>query len=128
MNKTDEKRRRLTPAQRKRVDLLERVIDAIGYDWPPGLTYLMVLEYCARRSRSELLELQRSRRRLQRKLGTKTYCLARSIYSTDQAIHEWLAAPAIGLGGRRPQDLLATMTGSRQVERLLQSMAHGVPS
>jgi uncharacterized protein (DUF2384 family) len=119
---------RLNTAQLRHVDLLERVIDAVTHDWPPGLAYMAVSEYCARRSEIDLLELVRVRRRVQRQLGTHIYCLARTIFTTDQAVLEWSSIPAIELGGRRPRELLATTTGARRVERLLRAMEHGVPS
>lgn len=121
-------RTRLTKSVLARVDLLERVINAVTADWPPGLAYLMVIEYAARRSESELHALFRDRRRARRALGPPIYLLARSIYTTDQAILEWLSTPSTNLGNRRPRDLLATRSGTRRVERLLQAMAHGVPT
>src|ERR1035437_7652590 len=72
---------RLNTAQLRHVDLLERVIDAVTHDWPPGMAYMAVSEYCARRSEIDLLELVRVRRRVQRQLGTHIYCLARTLHN-----------------------------------------------
>lgn len=121
-------RTRLTKSLRARLELLDRVINAVTVGWPPGLAYLMVVEYAARRSESELHALFSDRRRARRALGTRVYLLARTIYSTDQAVLEWLSMPLSELGGRRPRDLLATPSGTRRVERLLRAMSHGVPT
>jgi putative toxin-antitoxin system antitoxin component (TIGR02293 family) len=51
--------------------------------------------------------------------------LARRIFSTDEAVAQWLGAPAPALEGIAPIDLLDTDTGAREVEDLLQGIAYG---
>lgn len=45
--------------------------------------------------------------------------------STDEA-RAWMAAPQQGLDGLRPIDLIRTVTGATEVERLLGQIYHGV--
>lgn len=45
--------------------------------------------------------------------------------STDEA-RAWMAAPQHGLDGQRPIDLMRTVTGATEVERLLGRIYHGV--
>lgn len=51
--------------------------------------------------------------------------LARNIFSTDNAVAEWLSAPAPALHGAKPIDFLDTDTGAREVESILYGIAHG---
>lgn len=51
--------------------------------------------------------------------------LARTIFSSDAAVAQWLAAPAPALDGQRPFDLLDTELGAREVESVLQGIAYG---
>lgn len=114
-------RPRLTAEELRLVALVDRVITAISHGWPRGLAYLAVLRYCAQRATKDLNELMRTRRRLQRRLGSRGYCLARSALKSDTAIAAWTSSPAAALGGRRPQDILATPIGRRRIERLLRN-------
>jgi putative toxin-antitoxin system antitoxin component (TIGR02293 family) len=51
--------------------------------------------------------------------------LGRSIFSTDDAVAEWLRAPTPALGGIKPIDLLDTDTGAREIEAVLHGIAYG---
>jgi putative toxin-antitoxin system antitoxin component (TIGR02293 family) len=51
--------------------------------------------------------------------------LARSVLSTDEAVAEWLRAPAPALNGIKPIDLLDTDTGAREIEAVLHGIAYG---
>ena len=51
--------------------------------------------------------------------------LARSIFSTDAAVAEWLNAPAPALNGIKPIDLVDTDTGAREIEAILHGIAYG---
>lgn len=51
--------------------------------------------------------------------------LARSIFSTDAAVAEWLNAPAPALNGIKPIDLVDTDTGAREIEAVLHGIAFG---
>jgi len=51
--------------------------------------------------------------------------LARTLFSSDEAISQWLSKPDPALGNRAPLDLLDTDLGSREVEDLVQSLAFG---
>ena len=51
--------------------------------------------------------------------------LARSIFSTDAAVAEWLNAPALALNGIKPIDLVDTDTGAREIEAVLHGIAYG---
>lgn len=51
--------------------------------------------------------------------------LARSVFSTDQAVAQWLNTPAPALEGLAPIDLVDTDIGGREVEAVLQGIAYG---
>lgn len=53
--------------------------------------------------------------------------LAREVFSTDEAVAQWMTAPDSTLGGRSPLEMLATDLGAAKVENLLLAMIHGVP-
>ncbi|MEN8007458.1 MAG: antitoxin Xre/MbcA/ParS toxin-binding domain-containing protein [Candidatus Krumholzibacteriota bacterium] len=44
----------------------------------------------------------------------------------DASAREWLARPQVGLGGKRPLDLLGSEVGAREVEALIDRLEHGV--
>lgn len=51
--------------------------------------------------------------------------LARKIFTSDEAVSQWLAATAPALDGLKPIDLLDTDTGAREVESVLHGIAFG---
>ena len=51
--------------------------------------------------------------------------LARALFTTDEAISQWLSKPEAALEDVAPFDLLDTELGAREVENLLLSLAHG---
>jgi putative toxin-antitoxin system antitoxin component (TIGR02293 family) len=51
---------------------------------------------------------------------------ARALAHFGAETEDWLSRPAIGLGQRRPVDLLRTAEGVREVETLLIRIEHGV--
>lgn len=51
--------------------------------------------------------------------------LARELFTTDQAISDWLKKPAPALGGAAPVDLLDTDLGAVRVEGLIRGLAYG---
>lgn len=51
--------------------------------------------------------------------------LARKLFTDDDAVAEWLRTPAPALEGIAPIDLLDTDLGAREVESLIQGIAHG---
>jgi putative toxin-antitoxin system antitoxin component (TIGR02293 family) len=51
--------------------------------------------------------------------------LARDLFTTDEAISEWLKAPAAPLKGAAPIDLLDTDLGAREVEGFIRGLAYG---
>jgi len=51
--------------------------------------------------------------------------LARLVFTTDEALSEWLSKSDTAFGNMAPLDLLDTDLGAREVESLLQSIAHG---
>ena len=50
---------------------------------------------------------------------------ARELFTTDQAVAQWLRAPAPALGGRRPCDLLGQPDGEAEVLAVLYAIAQG---
>lgn len=52
--------------------------------------------------------------------------LADWVLEDRDAARAWLSEPQPGLGGRTPNDLLASEFGAREVERLLNRIEHGV--
>jgi putative toxin-antitoxin system antitoxin component (TIGR02293 family) len=53
------------------------------------------------------------------------YALAENVFGSGDGARTWLAEPQHGLGGRRPQDLVATEYGRAQVSALLRRIEHG---
>ena len=53
------------------------------------------------------------------------YALAEDVFGDAAQVRAWLADPQNGLGGKRPQELLATELGRSQVRRLLMRIEHG---
>jgi putative toxin-antitoxin system antitoxin component (TIGR02293 family) len=57
----------------------------------------------------------------------RVHRLAREVFTTDEAVAEWLSAPDRSLGMRTPLAMLATDIGTAMVENLANAMMHGVP-
>ena len=55
----------------------------------------------------------------------RIYALARQIFSTDDAVAQWLRTPASALVGQTPLALIDTDAGAREVEAVLQGIAAG---
>ena len=53
--------------------------------------------------------------------------LARAVFTTDEAVAEWLRTPDRSLGMKPPLDMLTTDIGTAKVENLARAMVHGVP-
>jgi len=51
--------------------------------------------------------------------------LGRMLFTTDEAVSEWLSKPDASLGNMAPLDLLDTDLGAREVENLLRALAYG---
>src|SRR5271168_1282893 len=51
--------------------------------------------------------------------------LGRTLFTTDEAVSEWLSKPDASLGNTAPLDLLDTDLGAREVENLLRALAYG---
>jgi putative toxin-antitoxin system antitoxin component (TIGR02293 family) len=51
--------------------------------------------------------------------------LGRTLFTTDEAVSEWLSKPDASLGNMAPLDLLDTDLGAREVENLLRALAYG---
>lgn len=51
--------------------------------------------------------------------------LARTVFSSDDAVAQWLATPAPALGGRKPEEVLKTEAGAAEVEGVIAGIAHG---
>ena len=51
--------------------------------------------------------------------------LGRALFTTDEAVSEWLSKPDSSLGNIAPLDLLDTDLGVREVENLLRALAYG---
>jgi putative toxin-antitoxin system antitoxin component (TIGR02293 family) len=51
--------------------------------------------------------------------------LGRVLFTTDEAVSEWLSKPESALGDIAPLDLLDTDLGAREVENLLRALAYG---
>jgi putative toxin-antitoxin system antitoxin component (TIGR02293 family) len=50
---------------------------------------------------------------------------ARKIFSTNEAVSEWLSSPAPALEGALPLNLVDTDVGAREVEAVLNGIAYG---
>ena len=53
------------------------------------------------------------------------YALAEDVFGAADRARAWLVEPQHGLGGKRPQDLVATEFGRAQVRALLRRIEHG---
>jgi putative toxin-antitoxin system antitoxin component (TIGR02293 family) len=53
------------------------------------------------------------------------YALAEDVFGSPDRARTWLAEPQHGLGGRRPQELVATEFGRAQVRALLRRIEYG---
>jgi len=51
--------------------------------------------------------------------------LGRTLFTTDEAVSEWLSKPDASLGNMAPLDLLDIDLGAREVENLLRALAYG---
>jgi len=51
--------------------------------------------------------------------------LAGALFSSDEAVHQWLSKPDSALGNVAPLDILDTDVGAREIENLLRALAHG---
>ena len=54
--------------------------------------------------------------------------LARQVFTTDEAVAEWLRTPDRSLGMKAPLNMLTTDIGTAKVENLAKAMIHGVPA
>jgi len=52
------------------------------------------------------------------------YALAEDVFGAADRARDWLVEPQHGLGGRRPQELVATELGRSQVRALLRRIEH----
>jgi putative toxin-antitoxin system antitoxin component (TIGR02293 family) len=51
--------------------------------------------------------------------------LGRILFTTDEAVSQWLSKPDPSLGDMAPLDLMDTDMGSREVENLLRAVSYG---
>jgi putative toxin-antitoxin system antitoxin component (TIGR02293 family) len=51
--------------------------------------------------------------------------LGRTLFTSDEAVSEWLSKSDASLGDMAPLDLLDTDLGAREVENLLRALAYG---
>jgi len=51
--------------------------------------------------------------------------LGRVLFTTDEAVSEWMSKPESALSDMAPLDLLDTDLGAREVENLLRALAYG---
>jgi putative toxin-antitoxin system antitoxin component (TIGR02293 family) len=58
----------------------------------------------------------------------RVHRIAREVFTTDEAVAEWLNMPDRSLGMKTPLAMLATDIGTAKVENLANAMIHGVPA
>lgn len=51
--------------------------------------------------------------------------LGRTLFTTDEAVSEWMSKPDASLGNMAPWELLDTDLGAREVENLLRALSYG---
>lgn len=115
------------------VDLIRTGLPAGAFDTTAKALFLTVDELAAKLGISpRTIRDQRKRKvRLSSENTEKLVRIARiqtlgrSIFSTDEAVAEWLRAPAPALKGIKPIDLLDTDTGAREIEAVLHGIAYG---
>jgi putative toxin-antitoxin system antitoxin component (TIGR02293 family) len=57
--------------------------------------------------------------------AARIHNIARSLFTADEAVSEWLATPAEPLGDVAPIDLLDNDAGARAVEGFIRGLAYG---
>ena len=78
----------------------------------------------ARRKQEGRLQPDESDRVLR---AARVLAAVRALFEDDaEAARRWLIQPQPALGGERPLDLMRTDVGSREVERLIERIEHGV--
>jgi len=115
------------------IDLIRVGLPAGSFDAAAKVLYLSVDELAAKLwiSPRTLLYQRKKKVRLSSERTEKLVriariqTLARSIFSTDAAVAEWLNAPAPALNGIKPIDLVDTDTGAREIEAVLHGIAYG---
>jgi putative toxin-antitoxin system antitoxin component (TIGR02293 family) len=58
----------------------------------------------------------------------RIFALAKEVLEGEGKAADWLHRPLIGLGGRKPLEMIQTEAGAREVEDLLGRIEHGVIS
>ena len=56
----------------------------------------------------------------------RSFAHAIAVMGSSEAAEDWMQRPAIGLGNRRPLDLLATAAGAEAVSEYLTRLEYGV--
>lgn len=51
--------------------------------------------------------------------------LGRTLFTTDEAVSEWMSKPDASLGNMAPWELLDTDLGAREVENILRALSYG---
>jgi putative toxin-antitoxin system antitoxin component (TIGR02293 family) len=54
------------------------------------------------------------------------FAKATKVFGSREQAEQWLEQPAIGLGGKRPISLLATIAGVETIQKYLGRLEHGV--
>jgi putative toxin-antitoxin system antitoxin component (TIGR02293 family) len=57
--------------------------------------------------------------------AARIHNLASDLFTTDEAVSEWLKRPALPFRGAAPIDLLDTDLGAREVEGFIRGLAYG---
>ncbi|MBI5523689.1 MAG: DUF2384 domain-containing protein [Desulfarculus sp.] len=79
-----------------------------------------------------LLRMRQEKKKLSVAAGDRLFrlarivSLAREVLEDQAAARNWLCSPQVGLGGKRPLDLMLTEAGCREVEELLGRLEYGV--
>ncbi|MDH5923683.1 DUF2384 domain-containing protein [Vibrio splendidus] len=61
-----------------------------------------------------------------RKNFDKVFSAALALFETEEAAHQWLEQPVLGLGNRRPIDMLSTSEDTKVVLDVIGRLEHGV--
>jgi len=107
-------------------ELFIRIVKSTGISIG-GFTQMakMTARTLQRKKPGEMISPESSERAI---LIGKLYYKGESVFSVKEKFHEWMGRNIPGLGGKKPKELLDTITGINMVEDELIRIEHGILS
>ena len=106
---------------------LEQIADQLGVSKQSIISGLKLVKrtISAREKAKKPFTMEESERLMR---VVRVQRLAREVFTTDEAVAEWLRTPDHSLGMKAPLNMLTTDIGTAKVENLAKAMIHGVPA